>query len=666
MESLISISAMVGGLAYLVIAIVYSLILRKYGVIFLPAFLFSAIWSIVSWRFFAMDFIYALVWSSCFLLIFDRHHQLTRFSLRWYLIWSIPSIALIGAIDSIFIMALPAQVSLYLYLLCCIGTLLIAEQHIRNSRGLIRTISIGIGALFLFNLYLYSNALIGGYISPDITQARSLANTTVGLLLCFAPLTFSRVEYQRIKLELSRPMVFTTTSLVMAGAILLFVSILGYLLSIGNSEYTSIIQPFFLFLGVLFIGLILASSTRRAMIRVWVYKNFFQTKYDYNDEWRRLSGRLSPVSSDEDYASVAIRAVLPIYNGTGGACYINQGGRYIPEFKINISDELNPIKDSDSPAFFQKMLQDNWIFVPAATDPNLTRFNHLLPENLARVDSTLLVLPLINDERLIGFLTISADLQQAEDFNWEDLDLLRMVLKQVANFVGNQMLASELVVTRQFDAYNQFTTFVMHDLKNLIAQQALVVENAGRFSDNPEFVADAIKTIENSVEKMNRLILRINETNPAHLKQSQPQPISLIDALNSAIDKCSAKEPKPVLHPGDKTLLVDADIDNLVMAFTHLLTNAQEACAQDGKIDIYLKRINGSIECKIIDNGVGMDQEFIDRRLFKPFDSTKKNKGMGIGAYQCRQIISNIGGAISVNSKRGEGSCFTVILSLSS
>ena len=46
----------------------------------------------------------------------------------------------------------------------------------------------------------------------------------------------------------------------------------------------------------------------------------------------------------------------------------------------------------------------------------------------------------------------------------------------------------------------------MHDLKNLIAQQSLVVRNAAKHKDNPEFIDDAIATVDNSVNRMNRIL----------------------------------------------------------------------------------------------------------------------------------------------------------------
>ncbi|MCZ6715431.1 MAG: ATP-binding protein, partial [Gammaproteobacteria bacterium] len=60
----------------------------------------------------------------------------------------------------------------------------------------------------------------------------------------------------------------------------------------------------------------------------------------------------------------------------------------------------------------------------------------------------------------------------------------------------------------------------------------------------------------------------------------------------------------------------------------------------------------------------GMDEEFIRERLFKPFDSTKGPRGMGIGAYQVRDYVKTMGGRVNVYSEPGSGSCFEILLPL--
>jgi signal transduction histidine kinase len=57
-----------------------------------------------------------------------------------------------------------------------------------------------------------------------------------------------------------------------------------------------------------------------------------------------------------------------------------------------------------------------------------------------------------------------------------------------------------------------------------------------------------------------------------------------------------------------------------------------------------------------------MDRDFIQTRLFRPFDSTKGLTGMGIGAYECREVISAIGGQTVVESEPGRGTRFIIML----
>jgi signal transduction histidine kinase len=68
-----------------------------------------------------------------------------------------------------------------------------------------------------------------------------------------------------------------------------------------------------------------------------------------------------------------------------------------------------------------------------------------------------------------------------------------------------------------------------------------------------------------------------------------------------------------------------------------------------------------SIEVK--DSGVGMEPEFINKKLFKPFETTKK-KGLGIGLYQSRDQLERMGGRFKVTSKLGQGTGFKVFFPL--
>jgi signal transduction histidine kinase len=140
--------------------------------------------------------------------------------------------------------------------------------------------------------------------------------------------------------------------------------------------------------------------------------------------------------------------------------------------------------------------------------------------------------------------------------------------------------------------------------------------------------------------------------------------IALDEVLANVVDRCAGRKPAPALEPFSGSFKVMADPDRLGMLFEHLVRNAQDATPADGVVTVRCVRDGADAVVQIVDNGAGMSPEFIRDRLFKPFDSTKGAKGMGIGAYQAREYVRSMGGQIEVSSTLGVGSVFSVRLTL--
>jgi signal transduction histidine kinase len=93
----------------------------------------------------------------------------------------------------------------------------------------------------------------------------------------------------------------------------------------------------------------------------------------------------------------------------------------------------------------------------------------------------------------------------------------------------------------------------------------------------------------------------------------------------------------------------------------NLLLNAKEATDERGVVKVSTRPSNGSIVLSVRDDGRGMSREFMERQLFHPFQTTKK-QGMGIGLFQSKKIVEEHGGRIEVESKEGKGTTFRVYL----
>jgi signal transduction histidine kinase len=112
------------------------------------------------------------------------------------------------------------------------------------------------------------------------------------------------------------------------------------------------------------------------------------------------------------------------------------------------------------------------------------------------------------------------------------------------------------------------------------------------------------------------------------------------------------------------TMMVDADY--LQAALINILDNAVDACqkrqdAASHQIDFSMTAEKETIVFTITDTGIGMDDETREK-MFTLFYSTKERKGTGLGLFIAHRIVSQHGGSISVKSKLGEGTVFTVTL----
>ncbi len=200
----------------------------------------------------------------------------------------------------------------------------------------------------------------------------------------------------------------------------------------------------------------------------------------------------------------------------------------------------------------------------------------------------------------------------------------------------------------------------MHDLKNLIAQQSLMVRNASRHKDNPEFFKDSMATIENSVARMQKLLQQLQSGEGA----GPTRDVDLRSCVEEAIRKCAAQLPRPSISDTGEAISIHIDAERFVSILAHLLRNAQDATDNEGSVTVAISDEGDWARILISDDGCGMADEFIRSRLFRPFDSTKGSQGMGIGAYQARTFIVAAGGSMIVRSQPEQGTTVDIQLPL--
>ncbi|MCD6187985.1 MAG: PEP-CTERM system histidine kinase PrsK, partial [Desulfuromusa sp.] len=307
---------------------------------------------------------------------------------------------------------------------------------------------------------------------------------------------------------------------------------------------------------------------------------------------------------------------------------------------------------SDTDPLIVKLREKDWI---VNLKENPAELKGSLIESLEDVDAFLIV-PLFFDEELAGFIVMGGQINVAEELTYEDYDLLRMLSRQAIATVQGLRLSEQLSTTRELAAIGRISTFVLHDLKNQVSGLSLMLDNARDYIDDPDFQQDMLETVGNTVENMKILISRLK-----NIKEKPDLVISSV-ALNKIIQD-AVETAGSNIEVNGTLVQVAVDEEEIYKVILNLLINAAEATENNLPVLVEYGKRDQLAFIEVSDSGCGMSADFIENRLFKPFETTKKH-GFGIGLYQCKQIVESHGGKIEVKSVDGEGTIFTILLPL--
>ena len=276
---------------------------------------------------------------------------------------------------------------------------------------------------------------------------------------------------------------------------------------------------------------------------------------------------------------------------------------------------------------------------------NAARYGGLeLPGEISAMRDAWLIVPLQSDRNLTGFAVL-ADPRIAIELDWEVRDLLKTAGRQAGSYLAYAQATEALLEAQKFDAFHRMSTFVVHDLKNLIAQLQLLLSNVERHRDNPEFQRDMLKTIEHVVGRMHGLTLQLR---PEASARDRARPVDVGSAARNVAQLRSEWSSGLTVEAEDGALAW-AHEDLLERVIAHLVQNAFEASVERTDVGLRVKRAGEQVLIEVSDRGRGMTPEFVRERLFKPFQTTKET-GMGIGAFECQQYVQQVGGSIEVES----------------
>lgn len=583
--------------------------------------------------------------------------------------WLIPAcwITVLGGVVlqlSLFFGLLPAdqwlRTTLFHALMMPVLGLMLVEQLFRaisdDSAWNIKPLCLGLAGQFIFDIYLFSDALMFNRIDGDALTIRGFIHAMTIPLLVLASL---RSRDWTAKIRLSQKAAIHSATLLAAGIYLLFMAGVGYYVRYFGGNWGRALQLALVCAGVLSLGILVVSGSMRAKMRVLVGKHFFSYRYDYREEWLRFTQTLSAQDSPQAMGQQVIRGLANMVESPAGGLWLQEGGQecYRQTARWNIPASLTeePL-DSSLTSF---LLSSGWVINLEEYRCYPGRYGDLtIPYWLSEIPNAWLVIPLMVGNQMIGFVVLASSRTRV-DVNWEVNDLLRTAGSQAAGFLAKMQATEALLEARKFDAFNKMSAFVVHDLKNIVTQLSLMLKNAERHRSNPEFQEDMLMTVNHSVERMRQLMMQLREgATPPGTACGVNLPDVIQRIQKEKMDQGRSVEIK--LHDRVATR---GHEDRLERVIGHLVQNALDATGPTGNVWVSLEKRGDRAALEVGDTGHGMSSEFIRERLFKPFQSTKQ-AGMGIGAYESAQYIRELGGEMLVDSEPDQGTRITMILPL--
>ena len=541
-----------------------------------------------------------------------------------------------------------------------LGVLLV-EQVFRNQAEQnhwgAKPLCLGLGGLFVYDIYLFSQALMFGAFDGDALAARSLVHAVAVPLLLMAS---SRSKRWLAKVQVSKTAAFYSASLLLIGVYLLFIAAVGYYVRFFGGTWGGALQVALLFAALVLLLVLVLSGAMRARLRVFLGKNFFSYRFDYRLEWLRFTAMLSTKSSPQEVGGLVVHGLANMVECTAGSLWFKALGddQFVQSATWNLPDM--PVREPTDSPFSHFMAQREWIVDLGAARVGRIASDEaaLVPAWLSGMNTAWLVVPLLVGDEMLGFVVLAKPRTDVA-LDWEVRDLLKTAARQAAGFLAQMHATEALLEVRKFDAFNRMSAFVVHDLKNIITQLSLMMKNAERHRDNPEFQQDMLLTVDSSLDKMRQMMLQLREgERPAGVASG----VELTPILQR-IEGSARQRGRQLAVQVDDKVATRGHVQRLERVIGHVVQNALDATPNSGRVWVRLAQAAGRAMVEVGDTGVGMSPEFIQHRLFRPFNSTKTS-GMGIGSYESFQYIKELGGSIDVKSELGQGTVVTLLLPL--
>lgn len=531
-----------------------------------------------------------------------------------------------------------------------------------TARWKIKYTVFGLGLLFGERLYTSSQAVL-----YSANRGQFILLDGVGLVLASLLLAFSlyRSKFARVDIYPSAAVLQRSVTVLLVAGYLIVTGLVARVVTAFGKERALPVTALFILIGAVGVGIVLFSDRIRQATRAFVSRHFKRPLHDYRRVWFEFTKRTSGIFDRKVYARAVTGLIAEVFEALSVTIWLHDRGTGTLVFGSSTALDAEHGQIARLNGAVTRALSGAVESArgPIDIDTSPEPWCELLRQSnpgLFKTGGHRFCMPLVARGELEGIIVLG-DRVRGMPFTLEDLQLLQHLANHIAAGLQNIGLSEKVVQSRELEAFQTMSAFLVHDLKNTASALSLTVQNMQKHLENPEFRAEALGTLERSVAHVNQLIGRLTS-----LRQSlkiEPVLGDVNKVVTSAV-QLAGNDPQVVvklrLAPVPPIMLDTKQFESVVV---NLLVNAREASVPGSEIVVQTGVHDNGIFVAVSDHGCGMSAEFVANSLFKPFCTTKKN-GLGIGMYQARAIVEAHLGRITVESEVGKGTTVRVWLPL--
>lgn len=528
------------------------------------------------------------------------------------------------------------------------------EVVLRASREPVRHklkfVVIGLGGLAGYQIYQASQMLLFPVWQADHVLVSSVV-TVMALALIAYGLGRSRLREILVNTYVSQQALFGSVTFIVIGVYLLAVGAVGEWLRRTNQPLGVGLSVVVVFGALVGLAIAAFSKTVRAEIRRFLTRNFYRSKYDYRAQWLQVTEAFQQAGNKEAIMDRLLDLLIKTFaTMTISIWSFREADRRFCQIRsMTVEKEPVPIELSH-PVIRRLMERDEPVFIeddPAGKDETTDS-----REDPLAASGAALCFPIRANGQLTAFVTLGRQLH-GEAYGTDDCDLLRGISHHVGALLSHASLAEERQASAELEALHRFSVFCLHDLKNLAARLSLVAQNAENHGRDPAFQESAMRTVTDTAKKMTGLMSKLSLTSFKPTLVGAPESVEISALIDEVVAPIRGDGAVQVRVTGGPVRPIMAVRDQVHQVLLNVVLNAKQAIGQNGDISIVVAQSSDSVVVTVDDTGSGIPSSMLES-LFRPSQSGRPG-GLGVGLYQCKQIVEAHRGTIQIRSETGKG-----------